>query len=198
MSTKNQKKKKIIFKGKNIYYKNISELSKKIFGKKTYENATKEGKKDIKEKTKFLLNDLKEGGNSTRYLVNKDGEVITYDLKKKPPLLFEKFGIKKIRTSKFISKEDKIKDTSILSDIRDIDFKGTVSIDFKFTYDNKPPASRRIIIPLNNINEKYTDEELKDLIKNVPEWNFLNELEFQITEVTNIEYRTLLDQKFNF
>ena len=71
-------KKKLVFKGKNIYYKTIVDLSKKL--------------KLSKDETRGLLRDYSQG-ETTRYLI-KNNQTVRYDLREKPPALIRDFDIK--------------------------------------------------------------------------------------------------------
>lgn len=78
------------FKGKNIKYKNIVELSKKL--------------KISREQAKKLQKDFKDN-NTTRFLTNNTGDIIKYDTTKKPLILqefLETQGIQRIRNKRFL------------------------------------------------------------------------------------------------
>ena len=85
--TKKIIKKKIKFKGKNVYYTNVINLSKKL-------NITK-------AQAKQLISDIKTG-NTTQYIHQTNGNIAKYNIQDKP-LLFKSFGVNKISNKKFIN-----------------------------------------------------------------------------------------------
>ena len=92
-------KKKIVFKGKNVYYKTIPSLAKKL--------------KIDKETAKQLVEDFK-SGNTFKYIEN-EGDIIKYDYTTKP-LFLRDFGIKKVE-NKYLLNDKKIKGIDIASNV---------------------------------------------------------------------------------
>ena len=86
MIKKELPKKKILYKGKNVYYKTIPSLANKL--------------KITKEQAKQLVLDIN-SGNTIKYF-EKDGNIGKYDITTKP-LFLRDFGIKKLTNKSLLS-----------------------------------------------------------------------------------------------
>ena len=174
-------KKKLVFKGKNIYYKTIVDLSKKL--------------KLSKDETRGLLRDYSQG-ETTRYLI-KNNQTVRYDLREKPPALIRDFDIKSFRNKKFISKNSTIKNVKVLNTLRGERIGGKIYIRFRLSYAGTYQGDRNITILVNHIEREYTDTELINLISTQPDWTFLENSDFNFTLISK-EYKTVLDQNLSW
>ena len=171
-------KKKIVFKGKNVYYKTIPALAKKL--------------KIDKPTAKKLVEDFK-SGNTFKYLEN-DGDIIKYDYRTKP-LFLRDFGIKKVE-NKYLLNDKKIKGIEIASNV-----SASAPLNLTIT------ATLQLEISQDTIIRKYTFEDNvssssinKEYIKEMsqPYYDSFGTPPDSIKVLDYVIQSTFTEQKFNF
>tara|TARA_R110002153_G_scaffold185499_1_gene338603 strand:+ start:17332 stop:20343 length:3012 start_codon:yes stop_codon:yes gene_type:complete len=132
-STKKPKKhikKKIIFKGKNVYYYNIPGLAKKL--------------KVSKDEARKLVSDIKKG-NTDIYLIKGQNFGKVDITKKINPLLLQQFGISRLTTKNIVNKSFRNK-TQILKSIPSSkQLKLLIKITFKFILSSEKFNKKKFI-----------------------------------------------------
>ena len=83
------KKKKIMFKGKNVYYKTLPSLAKKL--------------KISKQEAKQLVEDIN-SGNTNKY-IEKDGNIGRYNISTDKPLFLKDFGVKRLTNKQLLNNQ---------------------------------------------------------------------------------------------
>jgi hypothetical protein len=193
----NMPKRKVVFKGKNIYYNNIIELTKKIYGKR-YSKGTRQQKANYKTQAKEFLEDIR-NGNVERYILNDDNEIIKYNIQEKPPLLLRNFGVSRFDNVKYLQRNTRIKNMRVINDLRNQTIAGKVFVVFNLFYDGTFHGTRQLHIFLSDMrtDTPYIDFELEALILTDPLWRFLRNSQFTI-QIVSKEYSTILNQNLTW
>ena len=146
MIKKQMPKKKILYKGKNVYYKTIPSLANKL--------------KITKEQAKQLILDIS-SGNTMKYF-EKDGNIGKYDITTKP-LLLRDFGIKKL-TNKSLLTDKTIKGVDLGSNVP-MGMKLNLMIYAKFRFQISQDIVERSYTWNDNISSiDITESYLKETI----------------------------------
>lgn len=123
-----QTQKKVKYGGRTYYYKNITQLSKKIFGKSTV---------TTKNQARKILVDIAQG-NTKRYVINKTTrEVSKFDIRQKP-LIMRDFGVQRTPKKKIIQDNATIGNLQLLNRLTPntiIRVRVFVQVDVKFSED---------------------------------------------------------------
>ena len=141
--------KKIKYKGKTVTYKTIVDLSKKL--------------KIPRDTAKSLLKDIKDK-NTIKYLINPDGEIAKFDITKKPPLILQEFGIKRL-TNKSILQNQEIKSIKFTSSLpTNTNINVNLVIHFSFTYDGSTD-NRKITLNYTGNSENLNDAYFRNTVQ---------------------------------
>ena len=176
------KKKKIMFKGKNVYYKTLPSLAKKL--------------KISKQEAKQLVEDI--NNNNTTIYIEKDGNVGKYDYSKEKPLLLKDFGIKKIRASNLVRTQG-VKGVELANNISiEATLDLNIACRFQFVI-SEELVERSYTISAEISSSQITDNYLKqrivdeylDTIAGGVVYDTLKILNFQVSSV-------FTEQKFKF
>lgn len=172
------KKKKIMFKGKNVYYKTLPSLAKKL--------------KISKQEAKQLVEDIN-SGNTNKY-IEKDGNIGRYNISTDKPLFLKDFGVKRL-TNKQLLNNQGVKGIEIADNINPYAVIGLmITAKFQFDISNDTNEIRSFTWDDDLSSSQITNEYVSEFLR-------LNYFTFgEVKNLKVIDYKissVFTEQKFN-